>query len=376
MNKDRIVVVGGYGAVGRGVCEELGRQFPGKVYAAGRNLERAERFCRGTEGRVLPMRLDIGRPVDPEALAGVRLVVMCLDQRGIVFMRACLLSGIHYIDVSANLSFLARAEALRELAERGGSTAVMNAGLAPGVTNLLALEAHRRLDRTEEIEITILLGLGDRHGKAAVEWTVDNLRARFEITRHGRTELAGSFTDARVADFRGAIGRKRAYRFPFSDQRSLPVTLGVPSVSTRLCFDPAAATTLLAAARKLGLGSLLGLKPVRSAAIACFGRMRLGSDRFVVQVEAIGEKDGKAAVAEYRLQGRRQSELTARCALDVAEAVYRTALPGGVFSIEQLLDWQGMSRLKEEPLETEIRSLGDMDRGKGAAAITERGKRR
>ncbi|WP_372630484.1 saccharopine dehydrogenase family protein [Cohnella sp.] len=355
MDKDRIVVVGGYGAVGSLICEELGRRFPGKVYAAGRSLERAERFSRAMEGRVLPMRLDIGRPVDPRELADVKLVVMCLDQGDASFVSTCFLSGAHYIDVSANLSFLARVEALRDEAERGGSTAVVNVGLAPGVTNLLALEAHRRLDRTEAIEITILLGLGDRHGKAAVEWTVDNLGASFEITKNNRTEMTGSFTDPRVTDFRGAIGRKRAYRFPFSDQRSLPGSLGVPSVSTRLTFDSGAVTALLAGVRKLGLHRLLRLKPIRAAAIAGFGRVHLGSERFAVQVEAIGEKAGRPTVAEYRLEGRQQSELTAKCALDAAEAVYAGGMPAGVFSIEQLLDWTKMGRLKREKLEADVR---------------------
>ncbi|WP_247740988.1 saccharopine dehydrogenase NADP-binding domain-containing protein [Cohnella sp. LGH] len=152
MDKDRIVVAGGYGAVGSIVCRELGYRFPGKVYAAGRSLERAEQLSRETEGRVLPMQLDISRPVDPKLLEGVKLVVMCLDQKDVSFVRICLLSGAHYIDVSANISFQAQVEALQKEAERGGATAVMNVGLAPGVTNLLALEACRRLDRTEAIE--------------------------------------------------------------------------------------------------------------------------------------------------------------------------------------------------------------------------------
>lgn len=356
MDKDRIVVAGGYGAVGSIVCRELGYRFPGKVYAAGRSLERAEQLSRETEGRVLPMQLDISRPVDLKLLEGVKLVVMCLDQKDVSFVRACLLSGAHYIDVSANISFQAQVEALQKEAERGGATAVMNVGLAPGVTNLLALEACRRLDRTEAIEITILLGLGDRHGKAALEWTVDNLGTRFEIIRKGRAETVDSFTDARLADFRGAIGRRSAYRFPFSDQRSLPSTLGVPDVSTRLCLDPAFITAFLAGFRKLGLHRLLRLKPLRAAAIACFGRVHLGSERFAVQVEAVGEKDGRMAAAVYRLQGRRQSELTAFCALDVSEAVCGSTMPAGVFSIEQLLDWKRMSRLSREELEVEIRS--------------------
>lgn len=43
---DSIVVVGGYGAVGQIVCTTLAERFPGKVFAAGRNVRKAEAFSR------------------------------------------------------------------------------------------------------------------------------------------------------------------------------------------------------------------------------------------------------------------------------------------------------------------------------------------
>ena len=47
-----IVVVGGYGAVGRTVCSLLAQRFPGHVFAAGRNLRKAEAFSeRRSRGR-------------------------------------------------------------------------------------------------------------------------------------------------------------------------------------------------------------------------------------------------------------------------------------------------------------------------------------
>lgn len=47
---------------------------------------------------------------------------------------------------------------------------MLSIGLAPGLTNLLAAHAHRLLDEVTELDIFIMLGLGDRHGKAAMEW--------------------------------------------------------------------------------------------------------------------------------------------------------------------------------------------------------------
>ena len=65
------VVVGGYGAVGRTVCTLLAEHFPEHVFAAGRNLRKAEVFSREIRGRVQPLELDLGVPSSAaEALKG------------------------------------------------------------------------------------------------------------------------------------------------------------------------------------------------------------------------------------------------------------------------------------------------------------------
>ena len=52
--KERIVVVGGYGHVGRIICEELGEKYPGLVYAAGRSLKEPSVSVRRQTGRCSP----------------------------------------------------------------------------------------------------------------------------------------------------------------------------------------------------------------------------------------------------------------------------------------------------------------------------------
>jgi hypothetical protein len=82
-----IVVVGGYGAVGRTVCAELA----GRVFAAGRNLAKAEAFSREMGDRMLPLGLDLADPGGAAGvLGGARVVVASAgpgvpapaDQRG------------------------------------------------------------------------------------------------------------------------------------------------------------------------------------------------------------------------------------------------------------------------------------------------------
>lgn len=334
--KQDIMVIGGYGHVGAQICTLLGRSFPGKVYAAGRSLEKARRFCDSTGGAVRPLRFDLAEPVDPQWLKRVKLVVMCLDQQDPAFLLACLRSGTDYVDVSANGAFFAALDALGDSAGPLHGTAVLSVGLAPGLTNLLAARASRALAQTRSIDISVMLGLGDSHGQAAIEWTVDNLHAAYPVTEAGRQVTVRSFSGGQATDFGGNLGRRKAYRFPFSDQQTLPRTLQVPSVATRLCFDSRLSTAVLALLQPMGLLRLLKRPRIRRAAVAAFGRFRFGSERYAIKIDARGQKNGRPAVCEYGIQGSREADITAKTAAAAAKAVYTAALPPGIFHMEQL----------------------------------------
>jgi len=345
--KDSIIVVGGYGHVGSTICRELGDAFPGKVYAAGRNRDRAEAFCREKAGKVVPLQLDISKPVEASLLEGARLVVMCLDQTDTAFTEACLRSGTNYMDVSANGDFLSSLEQWGRKGESSG-TGVLSIGLAPGLTNLLAGEAQRLLEDVTEIDISIMLGLGDKHGRAAIEWTVDNLCTSFEITQQYRPVQVASFTDGKLIDFGAELGRKKGYRFPFSDQQTLARTLCVPTVSTRLCFDQEWMTRVVAGLRTLGICSTLKRPRIRQAAIESFERWKLGDDRFAIKVEARGRAGNKEARVECLLHGKDQSHMTALVASAVAKTLYTTEFSPGVFHIEQLFRLEQMRNWLEK----------------------------
>ncbi|MBB6215408.1 saccharopine dehydrogenase-like NADP-dependent oxidoreductase [Anaerosolibacter carboniphilus] len=312
--------------------------FPGKVFAAGRSLEKAEAFSRTMAGKVQPMRLDIMESVDPDVLRDVKIVVMCLDQKDVTFVRTCLQQGIHYVDISANIDFLSQVEKLDAEAVSGKAAALLSVGLTPGFSNLMALEASRQMDQTDTIDIAVMLGLGDKHGKAAIEWTLNNISKDFQVMRNGTKLSVASFRDGKVFDFGSDLGRKKAYRFNFSDQHTLPRSMGTPSVKTRLCFDSSFATYLFAMLKAIGIFRLLRFGTIRHAAAEAFGKLKMGSDRFALKVEAYGKKDGRSVKAEVFLQGRMEADMTARVAAAVTKALYESDVPHGVHHIEQLFD--------------------------------------
>ncbi|WP_052410160.1 saccharopine dehydrogenase family protein [Paenibacillus durus] len=353
--KERIVVVGGYGHVGKLICKELGECYPGKVYAAGRSFDHADRFSRSTGGKIRPMQLNIGEKFDPGVLNNVKLIIMCLDQTNPAFVQSCLQQGIYYVDISANYSFLSQVERLQTEALANRSTAVLSVGLAPGLTNLMALYAKGLMDQTDAIDISIMLGLGDQHGKAAVEWTIDNLDTKYDLIQNGNHIEAASFTEGKATDFGERLGRKKAYRFNFSDQHTLPRTLGVPSVSTRLCFDSAAVTGLLAWFRASGIFRFLKFTPIRNTVVKLFGKLRYGEEIFAVKIDAWGKKNHGDVLVECFVQGKNEAEITAKAAAAVAAAVYRSSFAHGIYHIEQLFELKDILQYNHQSVSFQVR---------------------
>lgn len=364
--KTDIIVVGGYGHVGGKICNQLAIHYPGNVYAAGRSLARAEQFCQSGGGKVKPLRISVEEPLKEQQLERVKLVVMCLDQMDTAFAEACLLAGADYVDVSANGAFFAAMEQLNKSVNDQQGTAVLSVGLAPGLTNLLALKAVQSMDEVQRIDIGIMLGLGDAHGKAAIQWTVDSLSRSFHITESGSARRVSSFTEGLKTDFGADLKARTAYRFPFSDQETLPHTLGVPSVSTRLCFDSRIVTSTIALFKGLGFDRLLRLKPMRSLAIQLLGKLRVGSARYAVKITGYGVKSGVETLIEYGLQGTEEAEITAQTAIAVAMAVYSSNLPKGVYHIEQLFELDLYEsklelRLKEDENKLSIAAISNIE---------------
>ncbi|MCM2674476.1 saccharopine dehydrogenase NADP-binding domain-containing protein [Alkalicoccobacillus plakortidis] len=268
--KDKIVVVGGYGKVGRSICQQLVRFYLNKVYAAGRNKRKAEQFSEETANQVQPLVYDVHSHIEPDWLSETKIVVMCLDLESTIFVEMCLKAGIYYIDIAANSDFLKQVMELKNQSLPG--TAIVSVGLAPGLTNLLVQQALQDCSDVKEVDISILLGVGEKHGPAAIDWTL--------------VKMVNSFNKRKKIDFNEPVGNRNVYEFPFSDQYTLRHTLSIPSVTTRLCFDSTFITTIAALIGILKLSRCLKNKKLRNRLVSLIERLNIGSDQFAIKVDA------------------------------------------------------------------------------------------
>jgi len=333
----KILIVGGYGQVGRSIAERLAPIFPGRVTIAGRNQSKANTAAaevgHGAQGRTVDiLAADAGGTLEDIALA-----LVCLDQTDTQFAIRCLSHGIHYVDISADHAFLSQVEALDGLARTNGATAMLSVGTAPGLTNLLAARAKEKMAQLDRIDILVELGLGDQHGQAAVEWMFDNLDATYEVKENGSARQVRSFGESIAILLPGQRKKRTAYRFNFSDQHVIGRTLGIPSVSTWIRFENRPSTWLFAVSSKAGLGRLLRRKNWRKIGLWLFTSVHIGSDTCGVAVQARGRTAEGTKELTIGVIGRKEALMTAIIAAETTRQVL-TAGPGpGVFHSEEAI---------------------------------------
>ena len=101
-----ILIAGGYGEVGHRLAEDLAREHSGRLIIAGRDQARAVALAASL-GNARAVRLDVNDPRSvEEALAGVAVVVSCVDQKERLLLRAALRRGLAYTDITPRLSSL------------------------------------------------------------------------------------------------------------------------------------------------------------------------------------------------------------------------------------------------------------------------------
>lgn len=335
----KILVVGGYGSVGRTISTALGTQFPGQVIAAGRNDRKARELAAETQQRVLPLALDVATAHErSDLLNDVALVVMCIDQTDTRFVEHCLRNGTHYIDITATYDLLSHIEALDAEAKHHGATAILSVGLAPGLTNLLASHCQSVFDVMQRVDIFIMLGLGEVHGEASLRWVVENLHTAFWVKEGEMGKRGQGFTESRATVFPNNIGRRTAYRFNFSDQHVIPATLGIDAAATWLCFDAAWVTRLFALAKQTGLSRILRWRTPQEMLLALLRKLHVGSDRFVIKVDARGMVKHQPALYACALSGHGEARTTGLVAAEVAKRLYQSWFPAGVWHMEQVFE--------------------------------------
>lgn len=153
----RVLVLGGYGGFGRGVCLGLHRQGF-EVIVAGRSLAKAEAFCAGRAGMIPALVERQGdwaeaiRRHGPWAVVDAAGPFQGMDYR---VPAACVAAGVHYADLADAGDFVAGVAVLDSAARIAGVAVISGASSTPAFSGAVVRRLTEGLGRVDEIEISI-----------------------------------------------------------------------------------------------------------------------------------------------------------------------------------------------------------------------------
>lgn len=334
--KGHVLVVGGYGEVGQAVSRAVSALFPGRVVVAGRSGHRARALADQLGPGAAGLAFDVSTGGDSLDLSAIGVVVMCVDQPDTRFVEQCLTAGVDYVDITARQSSIDAIEGLDAVARLSESTVVLSVGLCPGVTNLLAARAAQQFDTLTKADIFLMLGSGDRHGQAAVEWTLANLDRPFDVFQDGQRRAVRGMREHETVQFPGDRYPRKAFRFNFPDQRTIVRTLGVPTVSTWLCFDSSFLTNVTRLLAPI-VGQEAALpRLIRRGLARAIPGLRFGSDACHALVRVEGCMGQQTVVRDYSFSSRAEAQVTGIVAAETVRLLLEGERRSGIWHLEQL----------------------------------------
>jgi len=357
LNNQDILIVGGYGVVGRRIAAELGPDYPGRVVVAGRSRARADEAAtaigHGARGR----SIDIAVPSSvAAALDGVAIIISCIDQPGRTLLWAAIRRGLRYTDITPHLTELGRGsdyEKIDTAARAAGARLVLGTGLVPGISNVMVRVLADALGGADEIETALLLNAADVSGPASFDYFLQELTMSFDVHIGGEDRPAHAFSIPRLVEFPPPVGVQLAYLFPFSDQVLYPRTMGVSTAVTRLSLEPAWLARVLAMVAQSGASRIFAIERIRHA-IARRRRDRSSDNeaRFALRVDVRRGQNSRHAT----LFGRTQADAAAAGAAGVARMLIEGDIRDpGAWMPEQIVDpGPFLSRLAARGLKVEF----------------------
>jgi predicted dinucleotide-binding enzyme len=234
----RIFVLGA-GASGSFLAQLLARQGH-QVTCGDRDPERARRFLG--KKNTLPVVQANARNVRSvvRAARGCHLLVNASPAKfNESALRAALRLRAHYLDLSAHMvrnPFKAEQLAYHKRFAEKSRTAVINAGVAPGLTNLLAARSAESLDQIETLHIRLYESTdGDATvSQWSAEGTFDEAVSRPRIVRDGRFRLAKRFDERERFRFPPPIGEVAVVLAAQDEVGTLPHNLKLRDMDVKI----------------------------------------------------------------------------------------------------------------------------------------------
>ena len=247
--KRDFVVLGGVGAIGRVVVHDLFESHPrNHILIADYNEVGARAYARLFRGRrVSTAFVDAGQSKQLAKLFRGRAVVINCTQHdfNLKVMRAALVAKVHYVDLGGLFRWTRRQLKLNRQFKRAGLTAILGAGCAPGITNVMTRAAADRFDCLTSVRIRV--GAKDLEAKStdfffpySAQTIVEELTLKPWVFARGRFREAKPRMGWERVDFSRPVGSQWVVLTRHSEIATIPLTFrakGLQECNFKVGFD-------------------------------------------------------------------------------------------------------------------------------------------
>jgi hypothetical protein len=234
----RIFVLGA-GATGSLLAELLQRQGH-TVWCGDRDLDRARRFLgRRSTIAVSEVNARNLRGI-VRAARGCQLIVNAsASVFNQIVMRAALRLRAHYVDLSSHLTrnpFKAEQFSYAKRFEEKNRTALINAGAAPGLTNLLVKRAAEMLDDVHSVHIRLYESTesDDPISQWSPEVSFDEAISHPRVYRHGKFRMGKRFAELEKFRFPDPIGTANVVLAAQDEVATLPYYIPMRNMDVKI----------------------------------------------------------------------------------------------------------------------------------------------
>lgn len=234
------VLIIGAGAVGSVIANELSKENNiSSIICGAYDLKEAKKFVL-TNKKVEIVKIDASDIKDITRVAeGCNLIINAsLPDFNTNIMEAALKVKANYQDLCSHLKDLKTAEQLKfqERFKKAGLIGLINTGVAPGITNLLARKLYDQFDTVRDIKIRLIEDL--RSKELIFSWSPDvilDLLGSSPLSyKNGKFKLVKPFGDPETYPFPESIGKRYMVDLYGDEVATIPLFLKIKNLDFKI----------------------------------------------------------------------------------------------------------------------------------------------
>ena len=232
----KVLVIGGCGRIGNSVAQDINEHTDAQITVT----SRSEQQPANTKLQFLCLNLENRQEVI-QAVMPYDLVIHCagpFHHRDGRVLEACIEAGIDYLDVSDHRSFYERVIQHQEKAIANNTTAILNTGIFPGISNSMVKQGVEQFEQPQKIHLSYIVGGSGGAGLTVMRTTFLGLRNKFSAWINGQWQDVLPYTEREVIEFPPPYGKTGVYWFDVPETYTFADSFEVDTVITKFGSIP------------------------------------------------------------------------------------------------------------------------------------------